>query len=720
MNYKYFILPLFVVLIMIISSFGAVAIAKDTRMHEEITLAFNNLSITQEDKEIILDLQGSNSNLIKNNHYIIPTYQQTYTFPKGTTIHEVSCSPRQVYEQEIPGELTIPPKPFCTGFIEQESTQIKEIKPIAMNTWFDYHSGCGINNNEQTIFLKIQVYPIQYYPSDNKILCAEQVDICIDYTLPTQQETVYADEYDLIILTPTKYMSTLDPLVEHKNTRGISTKLVTLDDIEYEIYFPTSGRDTAEQVKYFIKNAIEQWNTRFVLLVGGAEDFPMRATHVFVDYNEGDAEVFASDLYFADIYHANGDFCSWDSNENDVFGEYNWSDNQLFDDVDLYPDVYLGRLACVDEEEVTTCVNKIKTYETNEAYKQEWFTNIVVIGGDTSPNDEEDVLEGEYVNQAVLYIMNGFVPTKCWASEGSLGSRGYIDNAINNGCGFVDFSGHGNPYLWGTHPFNQPNIWIPVGDYKNKHISELTNENMLPIVVTGACSVAKFPIADDSFCWSIMSNPNGGGIASFGPSALSWGYDTSYCIEALGGRMQVELFKAYKQHGAITAGEMWVKAISNYIYPEMDSGDHKTIEEWEPFIDPTLAIADESQPPNKPVLAGPSSGKIGDELTYEASTSDIEEDMVYYLFDWGDGDFSNWIGPVESGQKVNASHVWSNEGDFQIRVQAKDDHGVQSAWSDPLSVTMPKNKLLPYDTFLIRYIEHYPFLYSFMKAMGML
>jgi len=74
--------------------------------------------------------------------------------------------------------------------------------------------------------------------------------------------------------------------------------------------------------------------------------------------------------------------------------------------VHIYPDVYLGRLACRDSNEVAACINKIITYETNEAYTKDWFTNFVVIGGDTSPHDDENIDEGEYVNQAIIDIMD--------------------------------------------------------------------------------------------------------------------------------------------------------------------------------------------------------------------------------------------------------------------------------------------------------------------------
>ena len=93
----------------------------------------------------------------------------------------------------------------------------------------------------------------------------------------------------------------------------------------------------------------------------------------------------------------------------------------------------------------------------------------------------------------------------------------------------------------------------------------------------------------------------------------------------------------------------------------------------------------------KPEISGPSSGKPEEEQTFEASTTDPEGDDIYYMFDWGDGTYSDWLGSYSSGRGVSISHTWSERGDYEVRVKAKDDHGVIGDWSDPLPITMPKS-----------------------------
>jgi hypothetical protein len=91
--------------------------------------------------------------------------------------------------------------------------------------------------------------------------------------------------------------------------------------------------------------------------------------------------------------------------------------------------------------------------------------------------------------------------------------------------------------------------------------------------------------------------------------------------------------------------------------------------------------------PGKP--SGPAQGKPGVTYKYTAVTTDNESDQISYQFDWGDGSTSQWIGPYSSGVVTNASHTWTKKGHFSVKVKAKDIHGAESTWSDPLPITMP-------------------------------
>jgi hypothetical protein len=81
---------------------------------------------------------------------------------------------------------------------------------------------------------------------------------------------------------------------------------------------------------------------------------------------------------------------------------------------------------------------------------------------------------------------------------------------------------------------------------------------------------------------------------------------------------------------------------------------------------------------------GPGEGDVGVTYTFCIEFTDPEEDNIYVMWDWGDGTYSEWLGPFNSGEEVCASHFWTAGGDYELRVKAKDEHGAESNWSDPL------------------------------------
>ena len=692
---------LLIVILLIFTGSEVYGISDLEIKQEKKMLSFPKLIIEEKNNNITLNLEGANSFFINKDYYIIPTYLENFIFPFGTKIIDIDCTIKNIQNQTLTKELNVAPEPVL---IDQKSIN-KQIEksdcPVASNSWYQYDIGTGINMDERCVFVKVQVFPIQYKPIEKTLQWAKNFEIVIKYKEPISPLS-FNDEYSLIVLTPVDFQEKLGSFISFKNSRGISTKLVTLDEIYAGIYFPVEGRDKPEKIKYFIKNAIENWGTSNVLLIGNNNLFPTRTTHVNV--YEIDNEIFISDLYYADIYDDESSFCSWDSNKNDVFGEYQWGSLMQTDDVDLYPDVYLGRLACKTPAQVTTCINKIIMYETNKAFMQDWFNNLIVCGGDTftkSYGDISGIDEGEVINDAIIEIMDGFYPERLWTSNGKLDGENGVKNIsqiINNGAGFIDFSGHGNTDKWMTHPHNSSyDNWRPqpTGNYNITNISSLLNGEKLPIVFCSGCSTSQFDVDPNCFGWSFVSNPDGGGIGSFGPSGLAWGYMGEKVKDGLFERLILNSFEAYKNESAVTFGEIWSKAITKYIFPTMEGIDYKTVEEWQPFGDPTLTIAAISQAPIKPSMPeGPISGGVKVEYIFNSVTTDPDGDQIFYMFDWGDGNISRWLGPFDSGETVYASHKWLEIGNFNIKVKAKDIHQIQSEWSDPVSVLI-KDEISP-------------------------
>ena len=106
-------------------------------------------------------------------------------------------------------------------------------------------------------------------------------------------------------------------------------------------------------------------------------------------------------------------------------------------------------------------------------------------------------------------------------------------------------------------------------------------------------------------------------------------------------------------------------------------------------IEPTMFLSSPDKP-EKP--DGCIQGNSGVEYTYKTSTEDLNEDGIYYLWDWGDGTNSGWKGPFASGEEAEAKHKWAKEGSYHITVKARDEYDYGSEWADQLSIRMDNSR----------------------------
>jgi hypothetical protein len=519
--------------------------------------------------------------------------------------------------------------------------------------WFTYSTGAGLNNKGiHVTFFTLQVFPARYSPASDTLTYLNDCQITITYKLPTQTPFPHDVIYNLVIITPAKFVLPLQRLAEHKNNIGVRTQIKTLGDIYQE--YP--GFDKPEQIKYFIKDTVENWGATYVLLVGGLKshiagtprddinegsqdwEFPVRYSNLLdatIPYDPG----FISDLYYADIYDGSGGFCSWDSCGDGVYG--GWSNPSPLgrldyptDLIDFYPDVYLGRLPCRNIVEVNTMVNKIITYETTPA-DPSWFNKMVVIAGDPYDDQGTNYLEGELIGQKAGSFMTGFEQRALLASNKNINAeltpvKKNIIREINNGCGFLFFDGHGSPAWWNTFWPGQFNKLITNGGLSIYQVTRLRNGEKLPICIIGGCHCNQFNVSllstmtdvlnrhsmwshglpvPECFGWSLSMNPRGGAIATIGTTGLGYeaggevgdlngdGMNEPDCVEALSGYLESQFFKAYGTDHTTILGNVWCAAINSYldIYPGMQNrSDAKTIEQWVLLGDPSLQIGGSS------------------------------------------------------------------------------------------------------------------------------
>jgi hypothetical protein len=94
-----------------------------------------------------------------------------------------------------------------------------------------------------------------------------------------------------------------------------------------------------------------------------------------------------------------------------------------------------------------------------------------------------------------------------------------------------------------------------------------------------------------------------------------------------------------------------------------------------------------NQPPDKPMIIGPTYGKSSTEISFCIEVFDQNSDDIYCHWDWGDGTYSEWLGPFNSGEQVCVSNSWPNDKTYEIRVKLKDIYA-EGEWSESHYITI--------------------------------
>ena len=398
--------------------------------------------------------------------------------------------------------------------------------------------------------------------------------------IPSTHAISGGEVYDLLVITHPEFISELQDFVEFKETRGIRTKLVSIEDIYDGVYFECRGRDDAEKIKYFIKDAYDNWHIRYVLLVGSAKMIPVRYVYLNDFSSTWEYERrFISDLYYADIYDENGNFSSWDTNNNGFFGEYRHEigDKKYSDDTYPEPEIAIGRLACRNKIELRNAINKIMNYHGD--------SRLLLIGGDSYPNDPcGDISEGIYLEEAIAEKMQGWNISRLYPPK----NFRQISSYINNGAGIVVMEGAGGQHIWATHEHDSEK-WIY---YFSWNIRMLRND-IYPVVVTSGARLAKFDEKRECFNWVFVASRHGA-VASIGSTGLCWTAHGKNVTEFYLGNLHLRFFAEYRN--ATYLGDAWKNAIISYLRSfhrdgVVEKAFHlKAAEELELFGDPTLQI----------------------------------------------------------------------------------------------------------------------------------
>jgi len=335
----------------------------------------------------------------------VPVRTRTVELPAGTMVQDVTVEHGIPVTVHIPGEIDIAPQMLAIGpegSMGQVPIEWYYEGDVFPADWYTYDLKRGLDRDgEPTIFVNIFMYPVRVQgtaSTGQSISYINDLDIEVSYTLEDTKTAsrARADTHEMVIISPTGFATKMQELADHKTATGLDTIVVKLIEIYNGDHFTVQGRDDQEKIKYFIKDAIENWDIKYVLLAGDVDKVPTRECEVYDDFDDDgsmwiDGKWVASDGYYADIYDGTNNFDSWDSNGNEVYGEWTGgAGGWTVDDPDLYYDVYIGRLPASSLTEMGRLVSKVINYENNTEWG--WYLNAGLAGVDTSAGDPSEVL----------------------------------------------------------------------------------------------------------------------------------------------------------------------------------------------------------------------------------------------------------------------------------------------------------------------------------------
>ena len=361
------------------------------------------------------------------------------------------------------------------------------------------------------------VYPLQYIPAEGRVVLNESITLSVELTestewtdIPRETERVRdlrnrmvsrwvenpedllqdfppgsgtldpsaATEY--LILCKALHSERYEVLKDWKTRKGIPAKIVTVEDAAAA--YP--GRDVQESYRNCIQDHYLNESTAWVLMTLSAPKADIRGCYGRVG-GTIDNEI-PCDLYFSDM---DGD---WDADGDLIWGE-------TTDDVDLYPDVYVGRITANTGVQCSTVVHKVLTYEGCYTLPVDYQLDMLFMA---------EYLD-DYTNEAILKdlidsesVPSRFDPiTKLYESTGNLNRTNAL-NELNAGHNIVNHAGHGNITI----------IEIADDYLTRSDMENLTNAPRYTLFYTVACSPAAFDNITGCLGRSFLEAPGGGGF----------------------------------------------------------------------------------------------------------------------------------------------------------------------------------------------------------------
>lgn len=149
---------------------------------------------------------------------------------------------------------------------------------------------------------------------------------------------------------------------------------------------------------------------------------------------------------------------------------------------DSYPDIYVGRFSAQTVAELETQVLRSVHYERDIAVGADWIQKAFGIASNEGGGSQGDMGESDQVHMENIrtdLLTYGYTQVdQIYQAQGATAAM--VTTSVNAGRGFANYVGHGSATTWVTTGFS------------NNNVNALTNDYMLPFIVSVACVNGNF------------------------------------------------------------------------------------------------------------------------------------------------------------------------------------------------------------------------------------
>ncbi|MBN1783334.1 VCBS repeat-containing protein [bacterium] len=178
-------------------------------------------------------------------------------------------------------------------------------------------------------------------------------------------------------------------------------------------------------------------------------------------------------------------------------------------------DVIVGRIPAENDQELESVVQKTLAYESGLSAEEGWRRKISLISGFTqfwTPKDlfidiQENMSAQDYFQVAEILMRSEMQPYKV---------RQSFREALDEGRLILNIQAHGSESVWGDSEG-----WLL---FRSSEVAGLHNENRLPVILSFACTTARFADPDADCLGEVFVNTDDkGAVAFFGATDKTYG-----------------------------------------------------------------------------------------------------------------------------------------------------------------------------------------------------